>query len=94
MNKHDAIEFVPLINALAEGKTIQVKMLHSGEWLDSTGNLAFDGPREEYRVKPEPKEYWFNRYESHEAGPYDSKESAANHGGNTATQVRYREVME
>lgn len=55
MNKDNAKEFLPLVQALAEGKTIQYK--HEGydkEWRDYR-NPSFHHPASYYRIKPEPR---------------------------------------
>jgi len=54
MNKDNAKEFLPLVQALADGKTIQYNT--NEEWND-IGEIEFtifDKP-EDFRVKPEPR---------------------------------------
>lgn len=46
MNKDNAAQYLPLAQALAEGKTVQFYDYDSGQWKDS------------YRIKPEPRELW------------------------------------
>jgi hypothetical protein len=53
MNKENAKEFSPLVQALADGKTIQWKT-DSGNWKDGV-NLGFNLNPEDYRIKPEPR---------------------------------------
>lgn len=61
MNKNNAKDYLPLVQALAEGKTIQ---MDSGEgpgpdrWKDVTGELSFVSEPPRYRVKPEPRVIW------------------------------------
>lgn len=58
MNKDNAKYFLPLVQALAEGKTIQFQ--HNwpkDEWSDCE-NLEFSDPLQYYRIKPEPREWW------------------------------------
>lgn len=68
MNKNNAAAYLPLVQALAEGKTIQQcgskQTLPKSEgrwiecWLDlTTENISFDMPPENYRIKPE-EDYW------------------------------------
>lgn len=61
MTKENARDFLPLVQALAEGKTIQ----HYGEcrhtWEDCD-NPHFDDDVNTYRIKP--KEIWYVNYES------------------------------
>lgn len=62
MNKDNARDYLPLVQALAEGKTIQVK-IHNFEgnflhWEDED-NPTWRVPAEHYRIKPEPKKGWY-----------------------------------
>jgi len=55
MTKENAHLFLPLVQALAEGKTIQYKS-SSDQWIDSDKNgFAFNAPPDHYRIKPEPR---------------------------------------
>lgn len=57
MTREQAKELLPIIEAFAEGKTIQFKSIDD-KW-DDFGNkgdkLSFDSPIHKYRIKPEPK---------------------------------------
>ena len=53
MNRQQAKDMLPIIQAFAEGKPIEFKN-HNGEWEESK-QLVFNIPIEDYRVKPEPK---------------------------------------
>ena len=56
MNKSNAAEFLPLVQALADGKTIQFK--DHGKWFDlADGEIGFGNMHHNYRVKPEPREF-------------------------------------
>ena len=55
MNANNAAEFLPLIQAFVEGKTIQVFNTSREEWLD-TNNPEFCSSPKYYRIKPEPIE--------------------------------------
>ena len=99
MNKDTAKNYLPLVQALADGKVIQGfyrKSDSSGAWLDLEGSIVFDAPADQYRIKPEPKEIWMNRYPNGvESGPYDSEQEAHRLRANdTSVSVRYREVIE
>jgi hypothetical protein len=59
MTKENAKHYLPLIQAMSEGKTIQIKNLSTGEWFDTAG-CNFLYPPENYRVKPEPQVLWIN----------------------------------
>ena len=56
MNKEKAKEFLPLITALAEGRTVQVADLMS-RWFDEVDPM-FNSCPEFYRIKPETIEEW------------------------------------
>lgn len=56
MNKENAKDYLPLVQALADGKTIQ--SIHNGEWFDLP-NPSFNGAANLYRIKPEPKKGWY-----------------------------------
>lgn len=53
MTREQAKELLPVLQAYAEGKTVQMKNF-GGDWMDCefclTGN--------EWRVKPEPRDFW------------------------------------
>ncbi len=53
MNKDNAGQFLLLVQALHEGKTIQVYDIIHG-WTDIK-EIKFDSSPESYRIKPEPK---------------------------------------
>lgn len=61
MNKNNAKDFLPLVQALAEGKTIQLRTDDGSRWVDLCAP-AFNGNPAEYRIKPEPVELevWYN----------------------------------
>lgn len=96
MNKDNAKDFLPLVQALAEGKVIQGHMAYSGRWEDISGDIGFDGPASDYRIKPEPREIWVNRHADGLDGPvtYPSEESAKHCGPNSSRPIKYREVIE
>ena len=56
MNARKAKEVLPLIQALAYGKTIQHRV-QGANWRDCD-NPLFEDWRDMYRVKPEPREFW------------------------------------
>lgn len=60
MNKQNAKDYLPIIQAWAEGKTIQFRQ--SSGWKDiNEDEVAFALPPHHYRVKPEPQEVWVNK---------------------------------
>lgn len=56
MTREEAKELLPIIQALAEGKTIQDKIEGVTDWVDTDEiNLEYNGQRLKHRIKPEPK---------------------------------------
>lgn len=58
MNRQEAKKLLPIIQAYAEGKTIQVKAI-DGIWYDDEDMVKFDSSPQNYRIKPEPKYHPF-----------------------------------
>jgi len=61
MNKSNAKDYLPLVQALAEGKTIQMRYADK-IWrdVDHIDIVSVDADR--YRIKPEPKKQWCQMY--------------------------------
>jgi len=55
MNAQNAHEYLPLVQALADGKTLQYK--HSSKGWTDCNELYFDVMLECYRIKPEPRTF-------------------------------------
>lgn len=53
MTREQAKELLPVIQAFAEGKTVQFKNSFE-DWIDCD-NIMFNWPPKDYRIKPEPK---------------------------------------
>jgi hypothetical protein len=66
MNKENAHLYLPLVQALADGRTIQWK-LNDGIWgdINEIEFRTYDDPQD-YRIKPEPRT--FERYLNKETG--------------------------
>lgn len=56
INKTNARLFIPLIEAMAEGKTIQ-HMDCTGHWMD-LDEVGYTKSPYRYRIKPEPRVFW------------------------------------
>lgn len=54
MNKQQAKDLLPIIQAFAEGKTIEFRNKSFKEWTEIE-NPSFDPTINNYRIKPEPK---------------------------------------
>jgi len=95
MNKDNAKDYLPFVKALAAGRLTQ-RNTQEG-WGDFPAP-DFPGPADKYRIKPEPKEIWANRFPDGYESPadYKSEESAKenDHTRGRAVQVCYREVIE
>lgn len=57
MTREEAKELLPIIQAFAEGKTIQVKVTDNRwyDWKEKTDKLNFNSDPQSYRIKPESK---------------------------------------
>jgi hypothetical protein len=69
MNKDKAHLYLPYVQAMADGKTVQWKT-DSGNWKDGV-NLGFSENPEDYRIKPEPRT--FEMYRTKDDVMYPSK---------------------
>jgi len=56
MNKENAHEYLPLVQALADGKTIQCRYQIEDDWYEES-EINFNWPLECYRIKPEPRTF-------------------------------------
>jgi len=93
MNRENAKDYLPLVQALADGKVIQLTRTNGG-WYD-VEDINPDIHPIHYRIKPEPREIWRNRFPNGvEFGAFDSIEEARQSHLGKAKQVRYREVLE
>lgn len=66
MNRQQAKELLPIIQAFAEGKTIQYFCESENQhWIDiePNENIDFSNDTSRYRIKPEPKYRPFNNVE-------------------------------
>jgi len=100
MNRENAAAFLPLVQALAEGKTIQYNHDVKG-WIDDP-NPCFDqipcGSPSWWRIKPEPREWWisFNKGSQpneikSDAGIYNVEQFGI---GDHRQQIRVREILD
>ena len=55
MTKEEAKQLLPIIQAFAEGGTIQVRINNDDTWTDLLDNKLEISKLFEYRIKPEPK---------------------------------------
>lgn len=80
MKRENALQYLPLIQAFAEGKTIQINngAVSSPNWLDLDGHVSFNRELERYRIKPpEPRTFYVVLSEQGNlVGTYTSEERA------------------
>ena len=55
MTREEAKKLLPIIQAFAEGKTIQVRINNDSSWTDLLDDKLEISNLYEYRIKPEPK---------------------------------------
>lgn len=94
MNASNAKDYLPLVQALADGKEIQV--LSAGEWHDAVQLTTLSREANQYRIKPEPREIWVNHYEDGRYSIHLTVKDADDAAPDLVEykQVRYREVIE
>lgn len=96
MNKNNAADYLPLVQALVDGKAVQIIDRDCTTWMDSD-ELDFRYPVSHYRIKPQPREKWFVQYKGgSESGPYADSEAAQCYAlhDHDYRIVCYREVIE
>jgi len=95
MTPERARELLPIIQAYAEGKTVQYFV--NGRWVNH-GDPDFTGQANKYRIKPEPKVIYVNEYNGMGYEALDSKdkaESLASIGARpTRVAVKYIEASD
>jgi len=55
MTREEAKELLPIIEAYANGKAIEVKACGENDMWRAINNVFFEGAPSDYRIKPEPK---------------------------------------
>lgn len=101
MNKDNAKDYLPLVQALADGKVIQVFACERG-WRDEAFP-SFSMPANDYRIKPESRELWevYDKYGTRVivaapagAEAYVKRRVAAGYPRQGYTFKKYKEVEE
>lgn len=97
MNKDNAKDYLPLVQALAEGKTIQCGSKEYG-WTDIEDHedCTFPHAASAYRIKPDTREIWVNHYADGRRSSHLTIKDADDSAFDLVEyqQVRYREVIE
>jgi hypothetical protein len=60
MTPERAKEILPFVEAAARGKTLQYRTANGDQWMDHD-DILFTAPIDQYRIKPEPRE-WIVRF--------------------------------
>ncbi len=92
MNKDNAKDYLPLVQALADGRVIQ-RMGGFGKWIDCE-DADFSCDPADYRIKPEPKEIWVNEYPFLDSVVHYTEAMANDRRRADGVTRRYREVIE
>lgn len=90
MNASNAKDYLPLVQALAEGKAIQM-LACNGKW-EEIEEPSFDCEASRYRIKPEPREIFVVNDDDDLAYFDEGRAKAA--ACRVYRIVRYREVIE
>jgi len=95
MNREQAKELLPIIQAFAEGKTIQAKKAASEQEWQHAQNPTF-AALFEWRIKPEPREYWLLVHDEGETTNlvFDIEEDAHGSCLGGQTVIKVLEVIE
>ncbi len=90
MTRDDAKQLLPIIQAFADGKTVQYGSCHGlNTWVDAT-HPTFDTLGTQWRIKPEPREFFLALNEGNQSVKYGWP--VEGHGG--ANMIKVREVLE
>lgn len=92
MTRKRAEELLPVIQAFAEGKEIEFKHKEGDEWF--TQDYYVWDEDYEYRIKPEPREWYINIYDSDDSYMHNTKIQADNMGKGRIECIKVREILE
>ena len=88
-------EKIEVMQAFEDGKQVEVTISGKSKWFNC-GEPTWNWVASDYRVKPEPVEFWMNLYPDGDWGRhYESKnEAIAGSSKNCLRTIRVREVIE
>lgn len=94
MNRDQAKQVLPLITAYAEGKTIQQRKFNGWQDIDQLDFFTYS--IENFRIKPEPKVFYINKYSGspYWGRPCSSAEEAAKLATLNATEIAIKFIEE
>lgn len=98
MNKENAKDYLPLVQALAEGKDIQCRYKERDGtlgWRSVGAGCDFLLSPDNYRIKPEPEKVWITRRRIDDSveGVFRSLGDALRYGGSDTRIVIFVEVI-
>ncbi len=96
MNIEQTKEALEVMQAFVDGKPCEWRSRGLTIWKE-IGTPSWDFVKNEYRIKPVPKEIWVNEFSDGTGLSYDSEKRAEESNkwrGIVRKGVRYREIME
>lgn len=101
MTREQAKSLLPVIQAFADGKDVQVRV-DGGQWITRHSKevpyLNFDNESWEWRVKPQPREWWIIQFSNGVTSVHNNKsitESFINSVNPSVSEIIHvREVVE
>jgi hypothetical protein len=94
MNRENAAKFLPLVQALAEGKVVQFRPTPLDNWKTIEKMDTKTWAPSHFRIKPEPREWWINVYPTENAYAYKEHAKAAKNCGRGGETIRVREIID
>ena len=96
MNRETAKALLPIIQAFAEGKTIESSNTRGSDWFEHKEDVTFNLEPTRYRIKPEPREFWIVNWNDGHTTVYSQKPSTdgaiVNHP-NFRNMIHVKEVI-
>ena len=89
MNREQAQELLPIIQAFAEGKTVQYLNGSVGKWSDAVTPSFFT--QYQWRIKPEPREFYL--IEDLKTGIFEKINGDNPYNPETHQVIKVREVL-
>ena len=91
MNKQEIKEIIPVLQAWIDGKTIQYQ-IPDDTWADVVDAVH---PNEyEYRIKPEPREFWINPFNIPKTGGFHVSAGITDTAQPLDNWIHVREVLD
>ena len=84
---------IAVMQAALDGKEIQWRDKECPDEWQVSKNHYFDFVGNEYRVKPEPVEYWINQYENKTINVFDTEDKALKHQKDAYTKTDFNRMI-